>query len=216
MICDTEASGGGTTVDVKTATDVASNIVTSVAVLVGGVWAYFKFIKGRTFAHRAELDVSPSLETSADSLYLSVTITLKNTGLSKLPLNDNMKVTRLFGLTHVANGAVSAAKWERVLTVPILDQHAWLEAQETVTDTVVYSLYGTTDGKGARHSAYQVEALVGARRRLITRRGTRWQARAVVFLPPSNSTKQGGVLVQSTRTRALMKRIAELGKERPS
>jgi hypothetical protein len=38
-----------TTVDVKTATDVASNIVTSAAVLVGGVWAYFKLIKGRTF-----------------------------------------------------------------------------------------------------------------------------------------------------------------------
>ena len=76
--------------DLKTATDVASSIVTSLAVVIGGVWAYFKFIKGRTFAHRAELDVSPSLETSAESLYLSVTITLKNTGLSKLPLNEGM------------------------------------------------------------------------------------------------------------------------------
>lgn len=57
--------------DVKTAADVTSNIITSAAVLVGGIWAYFKFIKGRTFAHRAELDVSPTLEASADSLYLA-------------------------------------------------------------------------------------------------------------------------------------------------
>ena len=205
--------------DVKTATDVASNIVTSAAVLVGGVWAYFKFIKGRTFAHRAELDVSPTLEASADSLYLSVAITLKNTGLSKLPLNDDMKVMRLFGLTHTANSAVSAAKWERVLTVPILDQHAWLEAQETVTDSVVYNLYGTTDGQGSGHAAaYQVEALVGGRRRLITRRGTRWQARAVVFLPPGYSAKRSAVkteaLTESNRTRTIIERIAVLTKGR--
>jgi hypothetical protein len=168
-------------VDLKTATDVANNIVTSCAVLIGGVWAYFKFIRGRTFAHRAELNVSPSLERSADALYLSVTVTLKNTGLSKLPLNSNMKIVRLFGITHEADRSVRAAGWERILTIPILDQHAWLEAQEAVTDTVVYSLH-STDGKDSGYGAYQVEALVGAPRRLITRKGTRWQSRAVVFL----------------------------------
>ena len=201
--------------DLKTATDVASNIVTSLAVLVGGVWAYFKFIKGRTFAHRAELDVSPSLETSAGSLYLSVTVTLKNTGLSKLPLNDNMKVVRLLGIAHASDGAVSSAKWERILTMPILDQHAWLEAQETVTDTVVYSLHSRTDGKVSGPAAYQVEAIVGARRRLITRKGTRWQARAVVFLPASNSVGHGSVTASTipkvTTMQALIKRITERG-----
>jgi hypothetical protein len=83
-------------VDLKTATDVVDNIVTSSAVVIGGVWAYFKFVRGRTFARRAELDISPALEQSADSLYLAVTITLKNTGLSKLPLNKDMKVVRKY------------------------------------------------------------------------------------------------------------------------
>src|SRR5438128_683810 len=115
------------------------NIVTSSAVVIGGIWAYFKFVRGRTFARRAELDISPALEQNADSLYLSVTITLKNTGLSKLPLNRDMKVIRLFGIVDEADRNLSPLKWKRILTFPILDQHDWLEAQETVTDMVTYS-----------------------------------------------------------------------------
>jgi hypothetical protein len=34
----------------KTLAETVQSAVTSVAVLVGGVWAYFKLIKGRTFS----------------------------------------------------------------------------------------------------------------------------------------------------------------------
>jgi hypothetical protein len=169
--------------DVKTATEVVSNVVTSGAVVIGGIWAYFKFIRGRVFARRAELDVSPALERTAGSLYLLIKVTLTNTGLSRLPLNENLKVVRLSGITGQADSHPSAAEWERILSLPILKDHAWLEAQETVTDTVVYSL-GRSDGMNARHTAYQVEAMAATPRRMITRRGLRWQSRAIVFLPP--------------------------------
>jgi len=43
------------------ATTVAYNIVTSSAVVIGGIWAYFKFVRGRAFANRAELGVSALL-----------------------------------------------------------------------------------------------------------------------------------------------------------
>lgn len=169
--------------DLKTATDVASNIVTSSAIVIGGVWAYFKFIRGRAFAHRAELDVSPALEKGTGSLYLSITITLRNTGLSKLPLNENLKIIRLSGITENADSHPSAAAWERILSLPALRDHAWLEAQETVTETVVYSLIGP-DGVATSHAAYQIEAMVGTPRRMVTRRGKRWQSHAVIFMPP--------------------------------
>jgi hypothetical protein len=198
-------------VDLKTATDVVNNIVTSSAVVIGGVWAYFKFVRGRTFARRAELAVSPAIEQSADSLYLSVTITLKNAGLSKLPLNKDMKVVRLFGIADEADQNFTTPKWERISTLPILDQHDWLEAQETVTDMVIYSLQGS-DGKDSGHAAYQVEAIVGAPRRRVTRKGTRWQSRAVVFLPAAKLINPGHVntngLIALTTKQLFLKMIA--------
>ena len=85
--------------DVNTITGVADNIVTSAAVVIGGIWVYFKFIRGRTFADRAELDVSLSLERTVGPMYLCATVTIKNTGLSEYSFEQkNMKAIRLFAL----------------------------------------------------------------------------------------------------------------------
>ncbi len=193
------------TVELTTVTGAVNDIVTSSAIFIGGIWAYFKFIRGRTFAHRAELDVAVSLEDSNGRLYLSVAITLKNTGLSRLPLNSDMKVVRLFRMVSESDSAVYSAEWERISTVAILDQHDRLEAQEIVTDTLVYCLSGADTDPG--HAVYQVEALVGAPRRLITGKGTRWQSRAVVFLPPNTSAKR-------TKANSQIRRIIAQGKGR--
>ncbi len=187
-----------------TVTSAVNDIVTSAAILAGGVWAYFKFIRGRTFAHRAVLDVTASLDNSNDCTYLSVAITFKNTGLSRLPLNPAMKIVRLFRMGDKQDGAVSVAEWERISTTSILDQHDWLEAQETVVDKLVYCLSGSSR-KDSSQAVYQVEALVAAPRRLITRKGTEWQSRAVVFPPPHNLAKRNNV-------GQLMRKIAARGK----
>lgn len=44
--------------DTKTWVDIISTSVTTVAVLVGAVWAYFKFAKGRTFRPRVRIDLA--------------------------------------------------------------------------------------------------------------------------------------------------------------
>ena len=193
------------------ATATVYNIVTSSAVVIGGVWAYFKFVRGRTFANRGELTVSASLERSAARLYLCITIVFKNTGLSRLPLNNNMKAIRLFGMVSQMDRGPGETEWERIVTLPILDQHEWLEAQETVTDTVVYRLPVSVD----IHAAYRVEAIVGARRRPITRKRVQWQARSFAFLPPgdSNTLRHTPAVADSTRRASLIQRIVKLGKE---
>ncbi len=207
----------GTAVDVKTTIEEVNNAVTSAAVIIGGTWAYFKFIRGRTFAHRAELDVSASLGTGTNSSYLSITITLKNTGLSKLQLNSNMKAIRLFRIAAEADDGPSLVRWQRILTSPIFEAHAWLEAQETVTDTVVYDVHGS-GVSDADHAVYQMEAIVGARRRLITRRGTMWTSRAVVFMPTNNSAQslpqKPDAVAWSSGKQALLCRVSYLLKGR--
>jgi hypothetical protein len=177
----------GVLVDLKDTADAVNNIVASGAVVIGGTWAYLKFIRGRTFAHRAELSVSLSFESSTiSSLYLNVGVELKNTGLSKIPLNKNMKAVLVFGCDGGDVGRLSEIEWEEIKVVPILDQHDWLEAQETILDTIVFSL-PPPDHKELLHAAYKVEALVGATR-VAYRKATRWHSRAVVFPPLSGSS----------------------------
>jgi hypothetical protein len=193
----------GTAVDLSTVAAAVNNIVTSAAVVVGGIWVYFNYIRGRTFARRAELDVTASLE-GATSLYLCAAVTLKNSGQSRIPLNERMKAIRLFAIRDPSDEAIEVANWQRIMTLPILEQHAWLEALETVTDTVVYNLPQAQKG-GTRCPVYQVEVLVGARRGRLSRRGTVWQSRAVLFQSPnsiSSEESHSHSLVRTERSKA--------------
>jgi hypothetical protein len=45
----------------KEFTDAFANVIQSSALIAGGVWAYFKFAKGRTFQDRLTLTVSGRL-----------------------------------------------------------------------------------------------------------------------------------------------------------
>ena len=123
-----------------------------------------------------------------------------------------MKAIRLFSIVGQVDGGPSETEWERILTLPVLDQHEWLEAQETVTDTVVYKLPALVEND--THVAYQVEAVVGARQRLITRKRVQWQARSFVFLPLDDSNNLSGspAIADSTRKSSLMGRIVKLRK----
>jgi hypothetical protein len=117
---------------------------------------------------------------------LSITVALRNSGMSRLPLNENMKMVRVLGLVCDVNAGPGIADWERVTTLPILTNHAWLEAQESVTDTILFRL-DRCDRTDRCHEAYQVEAIVGAPRRFISGKGIRWRSRAVVFSSPVSS-----------------------------
>jgi hypothetical protein len=127
-------------------------------------------------------------------------VTLKNAGLSKLPLNEKMKIIRLLGMLPGDYSYPSSTKWKRISTLPILKQHSWLEAQESVSDVITYNL-GSVNGVFSNHAAYRVEAVVGSPRRRITGKGTRWQAHAVIFSQPSHSAKMPGVITRFGRYR---------------
>jgi hypothetical protein len=162
--------------------EIVYNFTTSTAVVIGGVWAYFKFVRGRTFSHRAELSVAAAVEDCGDRVCLNVSIGLKNTGLSKLPLNDEMKYIQLYGMSDNDGSLPGSPEWKWLLTKKIFDQHAWIEAQETATDAAVFQLWAA-GSQSLRHHAYQVEVWLGAPRSRITRKGSLWHGRTVAFTP---------------------------------
>ena len=66
--------------------DAVAALTQALAILLGGLWAYFKFVRGRTFAHRLELGIDASTVATAQGTGLKVTATVKNVGLTKLTL----------------------------------------------------------------------------------------------------------------------------------
>ncbi len=79
-----------TTVDwsrTKDVTDGFRNVTQGLAFIAGGIWAYFKFVKGRMFKESLIPAVSGKF-TSIDRVnYLVVTIQVKNVGLSKIEID---------------------------------------------------------------------------------------------------------------------------------
>src|SRR5262245_14886669 len=76
----------------KTIADSIQALVTAAAILVGGIWAYFKFAQGRTFRPRIEVDVSGQWRDVRENKGLHIRkkkllharIRVKNIGLSKI------------------------------------------------------------------------------------------------------------------------------------
>jgi hypothetical protein len=76
-----------TTVDwtrTKEFIDAFANVTQSLALIAGGIWAYFKFAKGRTFQDRLTLTVSGRFVSIDRSIFMVVTMQLKNAGLSRI------------------------------------------------------------------------------------------------------------------------------------
>jgi hypothetical protein len=135
-----------------------SSLVTAVAVVIGGIWAYRKFIQGRTFKPRSSAKLSAQWHVlPAVGHVLHVRICVTNIGASSLIL-----VPRGTGLaiSFPAASQTSAAhrrtdkwwpdiRWEKVplleggvqaRTFVILKDHQWVEPGETVFDDLLLNL----------------------------------------------------------------------------
>ena len=72
--------------ELKMLTDIFGTVITTIAVIVGGLWAYFKLIKGRTFRPHVEVGVSAEWLGREGELGLKISVQLKNIGTAKIEL----------------------------------------------------------------------------------------------------------------------------------
>jgi hypothetical protein len=152
--------------------DLVDHLVTTLAVLVGGSWAYFKYVRGRTFASRAEVAVSGSLYAADQQQIIKATVALKNTGSSKLALERQGKVVRVHEASIDTSSGASELRWDHLETVPVFQAHGWVESSETVTDEALIVIPITSDA--AAPLAYRLEAIVFGRLRRRRKRGVKW------------------------------------------
>src|SRR4029079_3658866 len=90
---------GSITIDwtrTKDFTEAFANVTQTLALIAGGVWAYFKFAKGRTFRDRLIPTVSGKFISMIGSLCLVAMIQLQNVVLSRIAFEQGASAVAVF------------------------------------------------------------------------------------------------------------------------
>jgi hypothetical protein len=153
-----------------------SELVTAAAVLIGGGWAYMKYVRGRTFRNRAKLDLSVEPYEGRRAHALLVEVTMHNDGASRIELGlENEKFVRVDEVLDEDWTAAGNVDWDAgppVMLTRLFDAHTWLEPNETISDQVLVPV----PPPGRKVLAYRVKARVFAPRTVGGRVGS-WLAR---------------------------------------
>ena len=137
----------------KDLVDVLDTLLTMAAVVIGGLFAYFKFLRQRVFYARLEPSVSVSryqLPTGRE--FLNVVATIKNPGLAKVDLDVKRSALRVQGATPPRPKRLDEVRWDQLVTLDVPDRHHWIEAQEEIALSWLVAL-----PSGSGESAYRAE-----------------------------------------------------------
>jgi len=117
--------------DAKTVADIAEAVFTVGAVIVGGLFAYYKFLKDRVYRPRVGVALTAGHLQADGGRYLACRASVSNLGSSKIRLLQ--AGTGLRVSSHDTNGAdYTETSWLQRRTITVLQQHAWIEAKETI------------------------------------------------------------------------------------
>jgi len=124
----------------KDIADIISSAITALAIIIGGAWAYFKFVRGRTYRPRVEMQLAGQWWRTEGKCLLRARVTIKNVGSSKLKLRQKGSGLRVSVLDSDQSPPPASARWREGKVYTIFDQHDWIESGETVSDVVLLDL----------------------------------------------------------------------------
>jgi hypothetical protein len=113
---------------------ITGDLITAVAVIVGGVWAYFKLVKNRTYRPRIDVAIAGAWVDAGGARRLHVTTSLRNIGASMVEL---IQESTGLGVDGMQAGRGRHVDWVPGPVVSIFESHAWIEPGETVTDDLI-------------------------------------------------------------------------------
>ena len=71
-------------------------LVETSAILAAGVWAYCKFVKGRLFQHKLDIELAGTFFNVASGDHIHACIHIKNAGFTRVNFDNEYCVLRIF------------------------------------------------------------------------------------------------------------------------
>lgn len=161
----------------KDFSDTLQNFVQIAAFFVAGWWAYFKFVKGRSFKESLVPAVSGRFVVIDDRTYLITTIRVKNVGQSIITFAPNASSLKLFGY--------SLSPAEEIITVPddkitqfeaLHENDKYIEPNEIIDETRFIAIPGSVV------LGFRIEL------EIISSQGFTWRTTSVVEKTSSSGT----------------------------
>lgn len=153
----------------KDFTDAVVNVIQALALIAGGVWAYFKFAKGRTFRERLIATVSGKFVSIGGSVFLSVATQIKNVGLSRITIDQEASSLIIFECIPSKAGQILSVRNIRITSFQVFgDKDRYIEPNENVERQHLIALPSVS------RIGYQLEFVV------LTISGCAWRAMTIV------------------------------------
>ncbi|MEM8639981.1 MAG: hypothetical protein AAGG51_14370 [Cyanobacteria bacterium P01_G01_bin.54] len=124
--------------NLESLTKIIQSVITSLGLLIGGIWAYFKFLKGRIYQPRMELSVDCEVYSQQDSpARLQIKAVLRNLGLSRINIDSESSGIRIYkALERTAIDSMPAdaleSEWVRIGTFSVFDGQNWIDSSEKI------------------------------------------------------------------------------------
>ena len=120
-------------------TDTFAKAVQILAIVVGGWWTYFKFMRGRVYQESLIPEVSGKLLTIDSETYLIANVRLENVGQSLIEFVPDASTIRIFDYTRSTSSEIIAVKSNQLAQIAALDKLS-IEPNETIQRTVFMSV----------------------------------------------------------------------------
>lgn len=119
----------------KDFTDVFRNVTQSLAFIAGGIWAYFKFVKARTFQESLIPVVSGKFVAIEDRVYLVATIQVKNVGLSKIEFSQKGSALMVFEYAPTSLEKIQTVEGKQVTAFDLFEPRSFYRAKRKNSGT---------------------------------------------------------------------------------
>jgi hypothetical protein len=123
----------------------------TVAIIVGGLWTYHAYVKGRVYSHRLEPRVSGEIRCIEGINYIMGSMELSNVGASKVPIMTSSAL-EVFGdrayqlpKSDADRLAFESVPWDdRPTAFGVFRSHEWIEPGETIQEEkIIAAVIGT-------------------------------------------------------------------------
>jgi len=119
----------------------AESVVTVLALVVGGAWAYFRFGKDRTYRPRFDMAIDAGRLPSLDSApLLMVRLTMTNTGSGQIKLLQDHTTLRVVDHVGLRTDYDRLGWKDKGVAYRILQEHSWIESKERIQHDEVVQL----------------------------------------------------------------------------
>jgi hypothetical protein len=163
--------------NIEQMTSAIEHVVTTLALITGGIWAYYKVFKSRTFVARVVLSISGSIIPANGTVIVAASFQVKNVGLSQIKFRKESALIRLLAYTEPSDSKIMKIDWKLLGAYNIFERHSWIEPGEVISDEVAISI------PTAEYSAFLLELrIVGGvpNRKNEVLRFQEWLERAIV------------------------------------